>query len=753
MQLIKNLFVFSFCLSNAVVTLAQEKTDVVNKVDPFIGVHGGGNMHPAATLPYSVVSLGPDVEYVQSPSGYGYAPNKKLIGFSHARTSGTGGGGRYGNFAVLPQVGNIQLVNKAFDAKNEFASPGYYTCDVGNSGINVALTLANPHVGFHQYTFAEVDTANILLDVSSTRLTKEKSYCTEAHVEIVSDKIVKGYAKYKGGWGGDNPYTIYFYAEFDKPAIDKGTWDGDILSRGKMVAQSALKNNLYLGAFFKFLVNKKSNQVKLKLAMSYTSIEHAEAYFNQSPGWEFNTFKKSCDSTWAHFLNRIKVSGGTATQQQLFYTSFYRQAMIPRDLTGDNPLWKSNEPHFWDFYTFWDTYRTTNPLLTIIDTKKASEIVRCLIDVQQHKGWLPEAWTGGSYGSVQGGSNPDVVVAEAIVKGIKGFDYELAYKAMVNDVEHEAPDPSIAGRYVNIYNKYGYIPVENWYKTGFAPTGTSRSIEYSYNDFCIGLAAKKLGKTKAYNQFLNRSSTIFKTLYCDSLQVFWAKDSLGRWIAGGDKGETNGKMLNGAWMGWKGPYYEGSPYSYSCSAVQDVNKMIQLHGGKEKFISFLDEIFDGNHFEADNEPGMHLPYMYIYAGQPHKTYERLREVFKTKYNTTSSGWPGNDDAGTTSAWYIWGNMGIYPMAGQDIYLLTTPTFLSSQFELKDGKSFSIEAKELSAANTYIQSATLNGKPWNQAWIRHRDIMKGGKLVLIMGAKQSAWGSSNLPPSFDKILAD
>src|ERR1035437_3154531 len=401
MKFFKTIFLFSIAVGTIVTAKAQEKISLISKVDPFIGVHGGGNLHPAATLPYSVVSLGPDVEYPQSPSGYGDIPGRKIIGFSHARTSGTGGEGRYGNFLVLPQVGKININNKAVVAKNEFAIPGYYTCDIENSNINVALTLSD-HVGFHQYTFNKGDTATILLDVSSTRLTEEKSICTEAHVNIVSDRVIKGYAKYVGGWGGLNPHSVYFYAEFEKGAIEKGTWDKDVISIGNTSAQSSVKNDLYLGSFFKFLINKNNKQVKFKLAMSYQSIEKAEFYFKQVPSWDFYTFKKAGETTWEKFLNRIKVEGGTPDQQKLFYTSFYRTAMIPRDLTGDNPLWESNEPHFWDFYTFWDTYRTVNPLLSIIDPKKESEIIRCLLDVYQHKGWLPDAWTGGDYGQVQG---------------------------------------------------------------------------------------------------------------------------------------------------------------------------------------------------------------------------------------------------------------------------------------------------------------------------------------------------------------
>lgn len=744
----KTVYIFLSGLLLGVSPCAKGQKKFVKQVDPFIGVHGGGNMHPAATLPYSVVSLGPDVESIQSPSGYGYTPGKRLIGFSHARTSGTGGGGRYGNFLVLPQSGEPRLNERSSAADREIASPGYYGCNLRSGNIDVDLTLSD-HVGFHQYTFHEGTVQSILINVSSTRLTKEKSVCTEAYVHILSGHSLEGFAKYQGGWGGKNPYTAYFYAEFDQDGIENGTWNNDGLS--KIQTGQKAGDDVTLGAFFKFAgIAGKNKTVKFKLAISYQSIDKAKQYFTGSPGWDFDKFKLTAENRWEQFLSRIRVKGGTEDQRKLFYTAFYRTAMIPRDLSGDNPLWKSNEPHYWDFYTFWDTFRTVNPLLTIIDQKRESGIIRCLLDIYQHRGWLPDAWTGGDYGSIQGGSNADVVITEAMLKNIKGFDYQLAFKAMINDAQKQAPDPTVVGRFVNVFDRYGYLPSATTDKLNDPTCGTSRTLEYSYNDFCIALAAKKLGKLTDYRKFLTRSTAVFDNLYCDSLQVFWAKDSSGKWLPGYSK-ETNGRSINGVWSGWFGPYYEGSPLSYSCAALQDIGRIIKLHGGSKKFESFLNDIFDSNSYESDNEPAMHIPYMYIYAGDTHKTYERLREILKSKYKTTKTGWPGNDDAGTTSAWYMWGAMGIYPVAGQTLYLLTTPTFQTSDFTLESGNHFVIDTKNLSDTNSYIQSATWNGKPWKQAWIRHSDLMKGGKLVLIMGSKASGWGSKNLPPSFDRTL--
>lgn len=725
-----------------------QETSLYKYVNPFVSVHGNGNTHPAATLPYSVVSLGPDAEYPQSTSGYSMQPRGKFIGFSHVRTSGTGGGGRYGNFLVTPQSGKMNINEKAFNIDHEVASAGYYSCNLPGEKIYARLTLTEK-VGIHQYRFNQDDDAYILIDVSSTRITKDKSRCLEAHVDILNDSTLQGYAKYEGGWGGLNRYTTYFFAQFDRGCMQKGTWNQNNISE-QTSSESKAAKDLYLGAFFRFKLNGANRKIQLKLAISYTSIEQAKLYCAQAKGWNFEAFKKADENKWESFLSRIQVKGGTAEQKKIFYTAFYKTAMLPRDLSGDNPLWKSSEPHFWDFYTFWDTYRTLNPLLTVIDPEKESQIVRCLLDIYQHKGWLPDAFTAGDYGTIQGGSNADVVVAEAIIKGLKGFDYELAYKAMVNDVQNQSPRPGSAGRYVHLFDKYGYLPTQSLNIFNNPPCGTSRSIEYSYNDFCIALAAKKLGKTNDYDYYLQRSANIFKTLFHDSLHLFWAKDSNGNWLPDFSV-RTNSFSLDGKWQGWMGPFYEGSPLSYSCAAQQDIARIIKAHGGNKAFTSFLDSIFNSGRFESDNEPALNLPWMYIYAGKPHKTFERIKDVVDNKFKNTADGWPGSDDAGTISAWYMWATMGIYPIAGQDIYLLTTPTFSSSQFNLQNGKKFIIETKNLSAENSFVQYATLNGKQLDRAWIRHEDIMSGGSLILVMGNKPSAWGSRNLPPSFDKVL--
>lgn len=727
--------------------IAQSQTNKNSTyVNPFIGVDQPGRVHPAATLPYSMVSLGPDCVYPQSTAGYW--SNTPIIGFSHVRLSGTGGGGRYGNFLVTPITGDIDLGHKESTVTNETAKPGFYGCTLEKYKVDVRLTLTE-RTGFHEYTFTEGNIGTLLLDVSSTRLTLSKSTCIASDVTINKDGSISGSGTYIGGYGSREPYKLYFYARFEKPFAEAGTWKDNKLSTSLAESASDKSKGVNVGAFFKFPLNTSDRKVKLKLAISHTSISNANKHFEQSPGWNFDTFKDNAALKWDKFLDRISVKGGTEKQRSLFYTSFYRTAMMPRDLTGDNPLWESGEPHFWEFYCFWDTFRTLNPLLTIIDPKKEADIIRCLIDIYEHTGWLPDCWTAGGHGSLQGGSNADVVLSEAIIKGLKGFDYERAYKALKNSAENTSNNPR--GRFLKEYLKYGYLPTHDLFKYNNPSVGTSRTLEYAYNDFTIALAAKKLGKTADYEKYMKRSHNVMNVLFNDSLKLFWAKDSLGNWLPGFDKDYTSnrwsGEKYKSNWMGHIGPFYEGSPWTYSTFYLQNIHDLITKHGGQKNFIAFVDKIFESGYYEVDNEPAMHLPWLYIYAGEPHKTYERIRDVLDTHYKVARDGWPGNDDAGTVSSWYMFSTMGFYPIAGQSIYLFTTPAFTESKLTVGPNKYFTITAKGLSDKNTHIKSATLNNKPLDRAWLNHSEIAEGGRLVLTMSEKPSDWGKKNLPPVF------
>ncbi len=724
---------------------SSEPTDTVNcsdYVNPFIGVSDWGNTFPGACLPFGVMSISPDSKQWQYTSGY--AANSPKIGFSHTHTSGTGGIGRYGNFLVYPQSGALNLQNIFSEFSDEEAMPGYYAAHIDNENIDAQVAMLNPHTGLHQYLFNEADTGTVFIDVSSTRQSNmgyaPNSRCSYVETKITGKNKVQGCGVFKGGWGGANPYKIYFVAEFDTDFWEAGIWDNSGVYAGKTeqtLTLEAEQDSVRQGAFFTFRLTK-DKPLKMKIAIAYTGYEKAMEYLNSTNEWNIDNSIRVNQTAWNKYLNRIEVKGGTEDQRTLLYTGLYHSAVMPRNLSGDNPCWKSDEPHYWDFYCLWDTYRTVNPLYMLIAPERQSDMIRCWLDIYKQKGWLPDAWIAGDYGLVQGGSNADVVIAEAIQKKISGFDYDVAYEAMKKNSEINSDRPKKYGRFLEDYNTIGYVPAtDSVNKPNWPWCPTSRTEEYAYNDFCIAQVAKILGNMDDYRKYMEKSMNVFN-VFNPETKFFWAKDRQGKWAANFDP--TYRPFY------WWGYYYEGSPWHYSTYAPHNMAHLIELHGGNKKFEAFLDELFYG-HYEASNQPDIHAPWLYHYVGRPDKSSDCLRKLMAEEFQNSHDGLPGNDDAGTMSVWYVWASIGLYPVPGQDVYLLSSPVFDEVKIKVWNKTELTIRSKNLSAQNKYIQSATFNGKAMNRSWLQHEEIMKGGELILQMGSTPSDWGTKNLPPSF------
>jgi len=418
---------------------------------------------------------------------------------------------------------------------------------------------------------------------------------------------------------------------------------------------------------------------------------------------------------------------------------------MPTNRTGENPLWKSSAPYYDDFYALWDTYRTVHPLLTLVWQNRQVDIVNSLIDIYKFDKYMPDARSGNENGRTQGGSNCDLIIADAFVKELKGIDYETAYKAMLKNAEvPPGNDERKEGRGgIPDYNKLGFISTTY-------ERSASRTIEYGNCDWAIAQLAKGLGKINDYNKYKKRASN-WENLwnsdksYKGSNGFIWPKDRDGKWA-------TDLEVTT--FGSWNGYYYESNPWEYTLSIPQDVNRLIERCGGKEAFVNRLDTTFQTNCqtdwgvclYNVSNEPGFLSPCLYIWAGLPHKTTDLVRKIINKNYSTTKSGIPGNDDSGAMSSWLAFHLMGIYPNAGQDVYLITAPQFNKTTITMDNGKIVEIIAKNLTNTNLYIQSAVLNGKTLDQAWFKHTDIKDGGKLEMVMGSKPSTWGSLNPPPS-------
>lgn len=457
------------------------------------------------------------------------------------------------------------------------------------------------------------------------------------------------------------------------------------------------------------------------------------------PGFDFAATQAAAVSAWEKALGTVELKGASGEQAQIFYTALYHTMLAPTDRTGENPLWKSEEPYYDDYYAIWDTFRTSGPLLTLIAPDRETEIVRALVDLYRHEGWLPDARSGNFNGRTQGGSNAEFLLTDAFVKGLKGIDWRTAYKAEMKDAETAPAGPLKEGRGgLEDWHRLGFVSLEGWDRPG------SVNMEYAADDFEVALLAKGLGREAEYKKYLKRSGN-------------WKNLWDGNFSEGGFTGFIRPRHRDGNWLkpftamdgcSWGGKtFYEGNSWTYSFFVPQDVASLMDKMGGTEQFVRRLDAFFSvPGRYEVGNEPGFLSPYLYNWAGRPDKTAEHVRAIIAASYHAGKKGLPGNDDSGAMSSWLVFGQMGIFPNAGQDVYLIGSPAFPQVTMHLAGGTDFVIEAKDVSLENKYVVLAELNGRQLNRSWLRHREIAAGGRLVLTMGSAPTHWAEENPPPS-------
>ena len=722
--------IFFLIASSSVVNAEKRNWEYVK---PEIGAQGEGHVFPGVCAPFGLVKLGADCRNKDDNSGWSIDGN--IHGFSHLHVSGTGGGAKYGNILLQPIVGDINLTDYSSARSNENFSLGLYEVSLKKYNVDVRLT-ASDKVGFHEYSFPASTSSKIFVDAGSCLSSYERQELVASGVNVVSSTEIQGYSTVKGGWNIGGPYTVYFYMVTDTPSDDFKTWKGQTFYTDRQVdAQGEEKS----GAYLSFSTETKQ-QIKVKVGISFVSVQKAKENVSELATWDFDEIRNATISKWEQILNTVSVEG-SENDKTIFYSAIYHAFLQPSDRTGENPLWNSDEPYFDDYYTIWDTFRATHPLFTLLKPSRQVDMVRSLIDIYEHEGYMPDGRSGNYNGRVQGGSNCDVLIADAITKGLEGIDYEKALSAMIKNAEVEPQDARKEGRGgITDYNTKGYV------STSYERSGT-RTFEYAYCDYAIATVAQKLGKQDVYEKYLNRSNN-WKNLWNDNVQslgfkgFLWPKKSNGDWVNSNDYGLFRRD-------GWEGVIYESFPWEMSFYIPHDMDGLIARCGGKDEFTKRLDTYFthvqdgfDQNNyiglFQVENEPGFLVPTLYNYVNRPDKTAEIVRKVLSKKYNTSPTGLPGNDDSGSMSAWYAFHAMGMFPNAGQDIYLISSPLFTKVTLNLENGNIFEILAPDASSDNLYIQSAELNGHPLTRCWLRHSEIVEGGTLKLIMGNEPSNW---------------
>lgn len=725
---------------------AQKLTDYI---DPKIGSEGLGRVFIGPCTPFGMVRPSPDC----TPStNSGWLPMPERVdGFAQVHVSGTGGGPKYGNILLQPFCGKLDRTDIYALRESETILPCYYSATFEDSGIKTEIT-ATDRTSAYRFSYPSDCEKSLKFDAgfflgeSPIPDAREAQQFVGSEISILSDHEVSGYSRVRGGWNNGRAYTVYFYAISDVPFTHTATWKGDNICDAKSQFDSGEKT----GALVSF--PESAYTVNVKVGISFISPMKAQHNLEaESEGKSFEDIREESLGKWEAEMRKITVHPDTPeSHKRMLYTALYHTMLMPSDRTGENPLWTDPVPYYDDFYALWDTYRTSMPLLAIIAPQRLADMVNSLVNIGKRDGFMPDARSGNSNGRTQGGSNAEVVIADACVKGITGIDYEMALKAMIHDATvPPGGNEEAEGRGgLREYLKLGYIP------HGIARAG-NRTVEYSLCDFAIHQVAKRLGKDETAEKYLKQSES-WKNLWRADYEHDGAKgfimprDYEGNWLDSIPFGHSKTQQpafqytpltFEGPWYTpwWNMFFYEASSWEYSLSIPHDVPGLIEKCGGPEAFERRLDTFFAKDYFNVNNEPSFLSPCLYHWIGRPDKSSDTVLSIISKNYSDSPEGLPGNDDSGAMSSWLIFNMAGIYPNAGHDYYLIHTPLLKSTSFRLDNGKTFSITTENLSGENRYISEAYLNGKPYEFSTLRHSDLLAGGELRLVMGAMPREWG--------------
>lgn len=723
----------------------------VDFVDPRIGSEGLGRVCISPCTPFAMVRPSPDC--TPSPNSGWLPMPERVDGFAQVHVSGTGGGPKYGNILIQPYMDGLNQIRQYSYRKKETIRLAYYSTTYKNSGITTEIT-ATDRTTAYRITYPTKGEKSLKVDPgfflgeSPIPDAREAQQFIGSQIQILSDHEVSGYSRIRGGWNNGRDYTVYFYLTTDIPISEYATWKGDSISNAKSQYDSGEKT----GALLKF--PESIGTLNVRIGISFISeLKARHNYELESQGKTFTEIRQETENKWERLLSKVDVDPSTPdAYKRMLYTALYHTMLMPSDRTGENPRWTDSAPYFDDYYALWDTYRTSMPLLAIIEPQRLADLINSLINIWKRDGFMPDARSGNCNGRTQGGSNADVVIADACVKGITGIDYEEGLKAMLTDATvSPAGNGEAEGRGgLREYLELGYVP------HGIDRAG-NRTVEYSLCDFAIAQVANRLGKKDLTKKYLKQSES-WKNLWRDDYEhdeargFIMPRDAQGNWLDSLTFGHSKIQhptyrytplTFEGPWYTpwWSMFFYEASSWEYSLSIPHDIEGLITKCGGSKAFDRRLDTFFDKGYFNVNNEPSFMTPLLYHWIGRPDKSSDRIREIIGNNYNDTPQGLPGNDDAGAMSSWLVFNMAGIYPNAGHDYYLIHSPLLKSVTFNLANNKKFSITTEGLSDKNKYISSAYLNGKPHPGSALRHADLVAGGELRLVMADKPTDWGKT------------
>ena len=760
--LIASAFILFSCTHTQNTANNKEKQvpDLAQYVNPMVGTQRMGHTFPGVATPFGMVQLSPETneepysidgkyngETYRYCSGYQY-DDHTIFGFSHTHFSGVGHSD-LGDFLVMPTTRELRLdpgkadephsgYHSEFSHDTETAEPGYYKVHLDDYNIGAELT-ASDHVGFHQYTFPTSDSAHILLDLVYNIYNYDgKNVWTFIRVE--NDSLVTGYRE-TTGWARTR--KVYFAMSFSKPFKSYGQKKYDKLIYNGFYRRFKEDENFpemagrNIRAYFNFST-EENEKIKIKFALSPVSMAGAlKNMKTEVPGWDFDAVKAQARQKWNTELAKVEVETLNDEDRENFYTAMYHTMLSPvvyEDVDGqylglDQNVHQSNGFTNYTIFSLWDTYRALHPLFNILHPHRNNDMVKSMLAHQQQSvhHMLPiwshyanENWCMIGYHSVP-------VIADAFAKGTTDADLDQALEACV------ATSNVAYFNGLGEYIKNGYVSDEG------SPYSVSLTLEYAYDDWCIAQLAKRAAKTDLYEEYMKRSE-YYKNVYDKNIGFMRPKHLYGSWRENFDPMDTEGQG-----------FIEGNAWNYGLYVPQEIDTMVEMMGGKEKFSAFLDRIFtteladkyierneditrDGiiGNYVHGNEPGHHIAYLYNWTRHPWKTQEHVRMILKKMYNNRPDGLCGNDDAGQMSAWYIFSSLGFYPvLPGSDEYALGSPLVKKATIHLNNGNTLTIEAINQATENVYVDKVEINGKVLDTWSIKHSDIVNGGEIKFYM----------------------
>ncbi len=725
------------------ITLAQvnKQADLTDYVNPLMGtaskpIMSNGNTYPAVAVPWGMNFWTPQTGKMGSGWQYTYDADK-ILGFKQTHQPSPWMND-YGMFSIFPETGQIKLdeTERAswFSHKAETSKPYYYSVYLADYDVTTEITPTERAANF-RFTFPKSDSSHILID----------AFDKGSYVKIIPEKNeIIGYSTKNSGAVTEN-FKDYFVIYIDKPFKDAFVWHDLKVDTGVLEYKGD-----HAGAVISFKTSK-GEQVHLRVASSFISIEQAELNLKRELGNEsFDVTEQKAKDIWNKTLNHINVQGGTIDQTRTFYSCLYRMLFFPNklyevDANGKLVHYSPYNGKVMPGYLFagtgfWDTFRALYPFLNLVYPSIVKEMQEGLVNDYKEGGWLPE-WSSPGYADCMVGNNSASVVAEAYLKGLRGYDIETLYKALIHGANNTGPNAT-GRRGVDYYNQLGYVP----YNVGINENA-ARTLEYAYDDFSIYSLGKALGKPASEIDIYKKRAMNYRNLYDPSIGLMRGKNKDGSW-------ETPFNPFK-----WGDAFTEGNSWHYTWGVFQDIQGLINLTGGKQNFVAKLDSVFtlspvfddsyygtviheiremqiaDMGQYAHGNQPIQHMIYLYGYAGEPWKTQYWARETMNRMYRATPDGYCGDEDNGQTSAWYVFSAIGFYPVCPVSTqYVLGAPLFKKITVNLENGKQLIINAPQNSADNKYVNSMTYNGKLYDLNWVGHASLLQGAIINMDMTAK-------------------